>query len=80
MKTQKVDAVFENGSFKPLVPLDPIPAEGQRVRIVVEPVESPERVLDLATQVYEGLSEAQIDDIEEIALDRSNFFTGRTEE
>jgi len=33
--------------------------------------------LDLAAQVYEGLSESQIEEIERIALDRSDFFGER---
>jgi ribulose-5-phosphate 4-epimerase/fuculose-1-phosphate aldolase len=41
MIKQVFDAVFENGVFRPLVPLDvPLP-EGQQVRLVVEAPESP---------------------------------------
>ncbi len=32
-------------------------------------------MLKLARQVYEGLSEKDIEEIERIALDRSNFFS-----
>lgn len=35
-------------------------------------------MLKLAEKVYEGLSEDDIDEIERIALDRSNFFGERT--
>jgi hypothetical protein len=35
--------------------------------------------LSLLTQVYEGLSPEEIDEIEQIALDRSRFFTDREE-
>ncbi|MFB3132625.1 MAG: antitoxin family protein [Rhodothermales bacterium] len=80
MKTQKVDAIFEDGSFKPLMPLDPVPKEGQHVRIVIEPLDGAEQLLDLTTQVYEGLSDEEIDEIEEIALDRSTFFVDRAED
>ena len=80
MKTQKVDAIFEDGVFTPLMPLDPVPVDGQHVRIVIEPLDGAEQVLDLATQVYEGLSDDEIDAIERIALDRSTFFVDRAED
>ena len=69
---QTIDAVYENGVFRPLTPPD-VP-DGQRVQIVVEP--SPANHVDpveLAGQVYDGLSEDEIDEIERIALDRTNF-------
>jgi hypothetical protein len=34
---------------------------------------SPDEILDLAHQVYEGLSDEEIAEIEAIALDRTNF-------
>ncbi len=34
--------------------------------------------LKLATRVYDGLSDEDIDEIEQIALDRSNFFGTRS--
>lgn len=75
MPKQTLDAVFENGVFRPLkAPGASIP-EGQQVRLVVETAPPPKDVLALATQVYEGLSEAQIDELEQIALDRHNFFS-----
>ncbi len=39
--------------------------QGQRVRLVVEPIAEPEEVLALATEVYEGLTTAEIDAIDE---------------
>jgi predicted DNA-binding antitoxin AbrB/MazE fold protein len=72
--TRKVPAVYEQGVLKPLEPLA-LP-EGQRVTVTVEPVEerlSPDEILDLAHQVYEGLSDEEIAEIEAIALDRTNF-------
>lgn len=73
--SQVIDAVFSDGSFKPLngarVPL----AEGQRVRLIVEtPPDSDKDLVELAGQVYEGLSDEQVHQIEKIAADRSNFF------
>ncbi len=71
-----VEAVWENGVFRPLDVADVAIAEGQRVRLAVETSPSPtaEEVLQLVTQVYEGLSEEEIDEIEQIALQRGDFF------
>ena len=51
-----VEAVFQNGVFKPVRPPE-IP-EGERVRITFERLghATPEEVLQLASDVYEGLS------------------------
>ena len=75
---QTLDAVFEDGTFKP-VDNGSLPfSEGQRVKLTVEvPAEEQEDVLGLAGQVYEGLSEKDIDEVESITLDRGNFFHGR---
>ncbi len=72
-----IDAIFENGRFRPVHrELLAIP-EGQRVRITVDdgdPVS-----LQLAMSVYDGLSDDDIDEIEKIALDRSVFFGSKVE-
>lgn len=70
--TQTCEAVFENGVFRPLGLPEPI-SDGQHVRLTVE-AEEPADALALAAQVYEGLPEEQVDDIEKIALDRRDFF------
>ncbi len=36
---------------------------------------NPNEILKLAEKIYEGLSEEDIEEIEKIALDRSNFFS-----
>jgi hypothetical protein len=70
--TQTVDAIFEQGSFR-LVRLLNIPLQdGQQVRLAIEMDESPEAILALATNVYAGLSDQDIDDIEQIALQRTS--------
>lgn len=73
--SEVIDAVFSDGNFKPLngarLPL----SEGQRVRLTIEtPHDSDQDLVELAGQVYEGLSDAQVHEIETIAVDRSNFF------
>ena len=76
--TQTIDAVYQNGMFKPLNPVSDEVVEGKQVRITIKDKQlSPEEMLELASQVYEGLSEEDIDEIERIALDRSNFFGDR---
>jgi predicted DNA-binding antitoxin AbrB/MazE fold protein len=77
--TQTLDAVFEDGSFKP-VDNGSLPfSEGQRVKLTVEvPSESGDDLIELAGRVYEGLSDEGVDEVERIALDRSNFFDRST--
>ena len=68
-----VDAVFQDGVFKPV--RRPDLSEGDRVRITVETVGETESedVLRLATHVYEGLSSRDIDEIEQMARHRTFF-------
>jgi predicted DNA-binding antitoxin AbrB/MazE fold protein len=76
---QTLDAVFDNGSFRPLSNHSLPFSQGQRVKLIVEtPSESQEDLIELATQVFEGLSNEEADEIEQIALDRSDFFPSRT--
>lgn len=76
--TQTLDAVFQDGSFKP-VENGSLPfSEGQRVKLTVEvPTEAQDDLVGLAGEVYDGLSEEDVDEIERLALDRSNFFHDR---
>ena len=74
----EVDAVYENGTFRPLATDRLGLAEGQRVRILVEEnsrTSTPESVLDLAAEVYAGLSDDDVSEIERIATDRSTLFS-----
>ena len=45
--------------------------------LFIPPALTPDEILDLAGQVYAGLSKQDIDDVERIALDRSNFVGSR---
>jgi predicted DNA-binding antitoxin AbrB/MazE fold protein len=77
--SQTIEAVYQDGVFRPLRPLSPEPVDGAQVLINVESRdERRNRIMDLADNFYEGLSEEDIDEIEKIALDRSNFFGERT--
>jgi hypothetical protein len=73
--TRTLDAVFKDGSFKP-VNNGSLPfAEGQRVKLTVEtPAETHADLIELAAQVYDGLTEEEVNEVELLALDRSSFF------
>ena len=45
--------------------------------LFVAPKMTPDEILGLVAQVYAGLSEQEIADVEKIALDRSNFAGSR---
>ena len=62
----KLDAIFQNGVFKPVSP--PELREGERVRLTVEreAQATSEDILALARRVYEGLSEEDIAEVEAV--------------
>ena len=68
-----VDAVFQDGVFKP--ERKPDISEGERVRITVETVgqAKPDDILHLAACVYQGLSTKDVDEIEEMSRRRALF-------
>ena len=67
------EAIYENGVLKPLEPIK-LP-EHQRVTITIQPllIENSDQELESWHQVYDGLSDKEISEIESIALDRSHF-------
>ena len=67
---ESIEAIYQEGVFRPLTHIK-IP-EGQHVRLVVEALSESvvDDMLELAAQVYEGLSNGQIEEIERIARDR----------
>ena len=71
---QIVEAVYENGVFRPReVPELP---EGQEVQLIIQAKNTlnSDQMLRLAADVYEGFSIDQIQEVEQIALDRQHFF------
>lgn len=70
---QTLEADFENRTFVSLVGS----ADGQPVRPTVETGATPGDVLALAEQVYAGLSDEEIDDVERISLHRHACFGDR---
>jgi predicted DNA-binding antitoxin AbrB/MazE fold protein len=77
MATERIEAVYEDGSFHPIAPVGMTFAEGQKVCLVIEPIEKPEDILELAARVYEGLSDEQIDFIEQHSRRREDFLEER---
>lgn len=77
MSQHHMEAVFEKGVFRPLHRNEVSLAEGQHVRLVVDDTApSPSKsVLAMAKSVYEGLSPAQIHEVEAIILDRRPWFS-----
>jgi predicted DNA-binding antitoxin AbrB/MazE fold protein len=70
--TQIVNTAYEHGIFRPTTPVPLL--EGQQVRLVVETTPADD-ILALASQVYDGLSEQDVNEVEQIAMDRSAFFS-----
>lgn len=76
--TQTIKAIYQNGIFKPVKPVSEQFSEGEEVIIDIKSKEeSANDIMKLVENFYEGLSEGDIDEIEKIALDRSNFFGDR---
>jgi predicted DNA-binding antitoxin AbrB/MazE fold protein len=69
---QEFEAVYESGVFRPLT--RPTLPEGARVHLFVEVAPAPSDPLELAGQVFDGLTPEDIAEVEAIILDRSNFF------
>jgi len=78
--TRNLDAVYENGTFRPVGNAEIFLSDGDQVRLTVEPAlqktgqKTGPDVLDLAARVYAGLSAEDVAEIEKIALDRTHFF------
>jgi predicted DNA-binding antitoxin AbrB/MazE fold protein len=73
---QFVDAIYEGGVFRPVLPLDLPSGERVRVEIDVPPKVDVGAMLALAHKVYEGLTQEEIADMEKVILDRSNSSRG----
>jgi predicted DNA-binding antitoxin AbrB/MazE fold protein len=72
MNQLPIDAVFENGLFRPLDPVHVSVREGERVRLRIEEPAGATS-LELAGKVYEGLTPAEIAEVERIALQRTRL-------
>jgi predicted DNA-binding antitoxin AbrB/MazE fold protein len=72
---QVLEAIYSNGVFTPLE--TPSLPENQHVRLTisVSTPEEPEEALLAWQQVYAGLSEDDIAEVERMTLDRSGFMS-----
>jgi len=70
---QFVEAIYEDGVFRPVLPMELPVGERVRVEIDVQPKVDVAAMLALAHKVYDGLSPEEIAEMEEVILDRSNF-------
>jgi predicted DNA-binding antitoxin AbrB/MazE fold protein len=75
---EELQAVFENGVFRPLRP--PRIREGEAVTLLVRSFDEtePDELLSAARAVYDGLTEKEVTEVEAAALDRGSFFGDRT--
>lgn len=78
MIIETVEAIFEGGGFRLLHPSHMSLRDGQRVRLVIEQEETPDTILELAAQVYAGLTAQARQEVEQVALERRDFFGDRT--
>lgn len=72
-----MDAVYQDGVFRPVS--RPELPDGERVRLTVERMTQtqPGDIMKLASRVYEGLSQQDIDEIEDMARRRALFDDAR---
>lgn len=70
---QFVEAVYENGVFRPLAPLDLPSGERVRVEIDVNPAVDVEAIVSQFREVYAGLTPDEITELEAVILDRTSF-------
>jgi predicted DNA-binding antitoxin AbrB/MazE fold protein len=78
MTNQTIDAIYEHGVFRVLDGDEVNLPEGQQVRLIVEPISSPESGVDMLMHLYDGLSDEQIEEIDGIIRNRRDLFSGRS--
>ena len=71
-QTQTIEAVYENGVFRPLQPLNEEVKEGEKVRLRLYTINAALQALNALTHIYDGLSEEEIAQVEKAILRRSN--------
>ena len=79
MSIRGVNAIFVNGTFRLRSDAPLLLPEGTEVELTIEVpmATAPTDVLQMATAVYAGLQPEQVAEIERVALDRSDWFSGR---
>jgi hypothetical protein len=74
--TPEIETAITKQAQKEGVAPEHLAMDGLR-SLFLPPKMTPDQILNLAAQVYAGLSEKEIADVEKIALDRSNFIGQR---
>lgn len=71
---ETIDAVYENGVFRPLK--EPRIPQGKHVVLEIDVPESktPTEILEVASKVFDGLSESDVDEIASSPRRRGSFF------
>ncbi|MGD9632741.1 MAG: antitoxin AF2212-like protein [Pirellulales bacterium] len=77
MESAPIDAVYENGAFRPVQPLPVAISDGQQVRLRIEATKAA-TILEMACSVYDGLTADDVADVERIGFDRTHFFTANS--
>jgi hypothetical protein len=80
VSNQQILATYANGTFRPVDPESLQLSEGQNVMLTVEPVDRATYILGLARQVYAGLSDEEIEAIEQAIRRRPLFSNEENEE
>jgi predicted DNA-binding antitoxin AbrB/MazE fold protein len=70
--SKAVEAIFEQGVFKPVTPLS-LPEHKKVMLYIEEEHEETQDIFSLSSEVYNDLSPEDINDVEDIALDRNYF-------
>lgn len=78
MATEIIEAIYEQGGFRIINPRNLKLIEGQKVLLIMEPIKEPEDILAIATRVYDGLTDGQIDSIGKHIWRRKDFFGKKT--
>lgn len=73
MTIRSLEAVFEDGVFRPIGREPVTLADGEHVLLTIETELPTGDPLESLMKVFDGMTEEQIRQVEEIALDRSNF-------
>ena len=89
MSDQTITAIYYDGVFQPITPGDVTLHEGQKVELSIKTLAEEtekdrsarvERILNLLAHFYDGLSQEEIDEMENAMRRRPNFFGEEAEE
>jgi predicted DNA-binding antitoxin AbrB/MazE fold protein len=70
-----LEVVYRDGVFRPLEPPGLFDGQMMMITLHLPSEEQPDEALAAWQRVYDGLSEADLTEVEAVALDRSHFMT-----